>query len=149
MTRPVLTDSISVRYRPDGAFRSPLGQPATTTTSRDELSPSKPKILGTKRSTECCTLTVSSSQLLCSGHSTNWFVAYSTVIGEDNGSGRAIKGLLQVAERILNERQHPAAALKVYRYLMEHCSDSPLREYMTQGVAASERSIAERANPKS
>jgi hypothetical protein len=75
--------------------------------------------------------------------------AYSTVIGEDCSSVRAIKGLLQVADRILNERQHPAAALKVYRYLMEHCSDSPLRDYMTQGVAAAERSLASQGQPGS
>ena len=73
--------------------------------------------------------------------------AYSTVIGEERGSVRAIKGLLQVADRILNERSHPAAAQKVYRYLLEHCSDSPLREYITQGLAAAECSLA--SQPKS
>ena len=60
---------------------------------------------------------------------------------------QAIKGLLQVADRILNERSHPEAALKVYRYLMEFCSDSPLRDYMNQGYAAAERSLASRSEP--
>jgi len=73
--------------------------------------------------------------------------AYSTVIGRDPGEQRAIKGLLQVADRVLHERSNPAGAAKVYRYLLAHCAASPLAQFMTDGLAAAERKLAAQPEP--
>lgn len=73
--------------------------------------------------------------------------AYSAVIGRDPGEARAIKGLLQVAERLVDESERPDAAVKVYRYLLEHCAGSPLVEFMREGLAAAERALASREDP--
>ena len=69
--------------------------------------------------------------------------AYTAVIGQDHGESRAVKGLLQVAEKILHERRRPEAAIKVYRYLLQHCSSSPLVEFMQTGLEEAERSVAQ------
>jgi hypothetical protein len=73
--------------------------------------------------------------------------AYSTVIGRDNGEQRAVKGLLQVAERVLRERDNPAAAARVYRYLLQHCAHSPLAQFMSDGLAQAERRLAAAGAP--
>jgi hypothetical protein len=70
--------------------------------------------------------------------------AYSAVIGGHPEETRAIKGLLQVAEQIMNQR--PEAAAKVYRYLLEHCASSPLAEFMTRGLAEAERGMEQQAS---
>lgn len=72
--------------------------------------------------------------------------AYSLVIDGDNGEIRAIQGLLQVADGILNRKGHPPAAAKVYRYLMTKCSASPLGEQIRQGLEAAERRIRQPAS---
>jgi len=59
--------------------------------------------------------------------------AYSTAIGIDSGETRAVKGLLQVAEGYLYSRSNPDDAIKVYGYLLKHCADSPLAEFMHKG----------------
>jgi len=69
--------------------------------------------------------------------------AYTAVIGQDHGESRAVKGLLQVAEKILHEKHKPEAAAKVYRYLLQHCSSSPLAEYMQAGLEETERVMAQ------
>jgi len=69
--------------------------------------------------------------------------AYTAVIGQDHGESRAVKGLLQVAEKILHEKQKPEAAIKVYRYLLQHCSSSPLVEFMQTGLEEAERTVAQ------
>ena len=68
--------------------------------------------------------------------------AYSAVIGHDPGETRAIKGLLQVAESILHKKHKPDAAAKVYSYLLQHCSSSPLAEFMSNGLEEAERKMA-------
>jgi hypothetical protein len=60
--------------------------------------------------------------------------AYSTVVGIDPGEPRAVKGLLQVAEGYLHVRSKPDHAIKVYEYLLKHCADSPLAEFMHRGL---------------
>ena len=55
---------------------------------------------------------------------------------------RAVKGLLTVADDILHKKGSPSAAVKVYRYLVKHCSDSPLAEYMIRGLQDAERKLA-------
>jgi hypothetical protein len=65
--------------------------------------------------------------------------AFTTVIAIDPGDVRAIKGLLQVADDILHAKHKPEAAAKVYRYLVDHCSSSPLAEFMRRGLEECER----------
>jgi hypothetical protein len=72
--------------------------------------------------------------------------AYSSVIDRDNCEIRAIQGLLQVADGILNKKGHPPAAAKVYRYLMAKCSASPLGEQIRQGLEAAEGRIRQPAS---
>lgn len=69
--------------------------------------------------------------------------AYTAVIGQDNSESRAVKGLLQVAEKILHEKHKPEAAIKVYQYLLQHCSASPLVEFMQTGLEEAERTMAQ------
>ena len=69
--------------------------------------------------------------------------AYSTAIGRDPGETRAVKGLLQIAGVYMNERGKPEAALKAYDYLLKHCSDSPLTEFMREGRAHCRRQLAQ------
>jgi len=64
--------------------------------------------------------------------------AYSSVVALDAGDSRAIKGLLQLAEGILNRKNKPEVAAKVYHYLLENCAASPLAEFMRQGLEAAQ-----------
>lgn len=68
--------------------------------------------------------------------------AYSAVISLDPDDAAAVKGLLQVAEEILVRKGKPEAAIKVYQYLMQHCSTSPLVEFMSQGLEEAQRELA-------
>jgi len=69
--------------------------------------------------------------------------AYSTAIGRDPGETRAVKGLLQIAGVYMNERGKPEAALKAYDYLLKHCSDSPLAEFMREGRTHCRKQLAQ------
>ena len=60
--------------------------------------------------------------------------AYSLVIHSTPDEFRAIKGLLDVADRILSEKKRPAAAAKVYQFLLEHCAASGYAELMRDGI---------------
>ena len=95
-------------------------------------------------------LTLTLEQLLTIGHTlmkmedfATAAKAYTAVIGQDHGELRAVKGLLQVAEKIQHEKHKPEAAIKVYRYLLQHCSSSPLVEYMQTGLEEAERTMAQ------
>jgi len=68
--------------------------------------------------------------------------AYSALISINPDDDAAVKGLLQVAEIILHKKGKPEAAAKVYGYLMQHCSTSPLVEFMSQGLEEAERMMA-------
>jgi hypothetical protein len=68
--------------------------------------------------------------------------AYVKVIERDPGEKRAVEGMLQVAEGILNKRSNPPAAAKIYRYLLAHCCPSPLVNKMQQGLQETERRMA-------
>jgi hypothetical protein len=68
--------------------------------------------------------------------------AYSTILGADASDVRAIKGMLKVAEGILEQNAKPEAALKIYRFLSKRCGSSPLSEYIQQGLAETERMLA-------
>ena len=61
--------------------------------------------------------------------------AYSLVIHGDGGEFRAITGLLDVAERILEQKRKPEAALKVYTFLLEHVTDSGMTEVVREAIS--------------
>jgi hypothetical protein len=67
--------------------------------------------------------------------------AYSMVINTDPTELRAVKGLLQVGDEILNGRGKPEAAVKVFRFMLRRCADSPLVEYMQRGLAEAEAKL--------
>ena len=48
----------------------------------------------------------------------------------------------QVAERVLREKNHPAVALKIYRFLEDRCAGSPLADQISRGIAAAEKRLA-------
>ena len=60
--------------------------------------------------------------------------AYSLVIHTDPREILAIKGLLDVAERILKVKRKPVAALKVYRFLLEHQNDAGMAAVIRDGI---------------
>jgi hypothetical protein len=65
--------------------------------------------------------------------------AYASIINSDAQEQRAIKGLMNVSDVLLHKKSRPDAAAHVYRYLLEHCKDSPLAEFMVQGLEEAER----------
>ena len=60
--------------------------------------------------------------------------AYSLVIHANPREILAIKGLLDLADRILNVKNKPAAALKIYMFLLEHCNDAGMGELIREGI---------------
>ena len=56
------------------------------------------------------------------------------MLQDDPNDARAIKGVMQVAEKFLKGRNQPADAEKLYAYLLEVAPDSPLAEYVQQGL---------------
>lgn len=71
--------------------------------------------------------------------------AYSAVIAADSTDASAVKGLLQVADGILHRKANPAAAVKVYRFLMKNCAASPLAETIQQGLMECEQKLGQPA----
>ena len=61
--------------------------------------------------------------------------AYSLVVHTNPGEILAMKGLLDLADRILNAKNKPAAALKVYMFLLEHNNDAGMSEVIRDGIA--------------
>jgi hypothetical protein len=61
--------------------------------------------------------------------------AYSLVIHTDPTEFGAIKGLIDVADRILKHKDKPAAALKVYMFLLEHCADAAMTEIVRDRIS--------------
>lgn len=66
---------------------------------------------------------------------------YRSVLAENPTETAAVKGLLQIAEALLQRSGDPQSALAVYSYLMENCAASPLYEYMREGQAEAERRL--------
>jgi hypothetical protein len=67
--------------------------------------------------------------------------AYSMILVKDAGEMRAVKGLLQVAERILREKDAPAVAIKIYHFLNQRCAGTPMAEHINQGLEEAERRL--------
>ncbi len=72
---------------------------------------------------------------------------HAMVIHEEPGETRAIKGLLQVAERMQRDPTQVDAAVKVYRFLLDRCADSPLAIYMQEGHDQAQRAAVSLASP--
>lgn len=71
---------------------------------------------------------------------------YAMVIHEEASETRAIKGLLQVGERMQRDPTQVDAAVKVYRFLLDRCSDSPLAVYMQEGHDQAQRAAGSLAS---
>lgn len=61
--------------------------------------------------------------------------AYSLVIHANPEEIVAVKGLLDLAERILNVKKKPAASLKIYMFLLDQCADPPIVALVQDGIA--------------
>jgi len=65
------------------------------------------------------------------------------VLQDDPNDARAIKGVMQVAEKFLKGRNQPTDAEKLYAYLLEVAPDSPLAEYVQQGLDGAKKMAAQ------
>ena len=61
--------------------------------------------------------------------------AYSLVIHANPREIVAVKGLLDLAERIHQVKGKPAAALKIYMFLLDHCNDPGMTAIIQEGIA--------------
>lgn len=68
--------------------------------------------------------------------------AYAALVTSNPGETRAVKGLLRAAEHLLRKENAPEDAAKVYKYLLHHCSGSPLEVFMREGLTEAERKMA-------
>jgi predicted transcriptional regulator of viral defense system len=67
---------------------------------------------------------------------------FALVIQTDRGEHRAVRGMLKVADAFLADRLGAEDALRLYRYLIEHCAGSALVDEMRRGEAAAEKRLA-------
>jgi hypothetical protein len=82
------------------------------------------------------------SVLLKGGHPGHAANIYATILRVDAGERRAVKGLLQVADQKQRDPAGVSEAVKIYRYLLQHCAGSPLADDMRRGLADAEGKIA-------
>ena len=68
--------------------------------------------------------------------------AYVGAIKHERLNRKAIKGLLQLAHIMLHQENAPADAGRVYAFLLSRCAESPLVDYMHDGMAEVERRLA-------
>ena len=66
---------------------------------------------------------------------------YSRILSRDGGERRAVKGLLQIAEKYMDDTDY-VHAREIYRFLMSRAGDSPLAVHIEQGLAEAERRLA-------
>jgi hypothetical protein len=67
--------------------------------------------------------------------------AFRNVIDRDRGERRAVKGIIQIAEDQLQLSEY-AEAQRLFRFLLDHCGDSPLAVHIQDGLAEAERRLA-------
>jgi hypothetical protein len=72
--------------------------------------------------------------------------AYSLVIHANPREILAVNGLLDLAERILNVKDKPEAALKIYMFLLDHCNDPAMTEVIRDGISRCHDSVEVAAN---
>jgi hypothetical protein len=68
--------------------------------------------------------------------------AYGLALTMDPTDRKAIKGLLQIADRRLHEERRPADAARIYTFLLQYASGGPFAEDMKRGRAEAEARIA-------
>jgi len=68
---------------------------------------------------------------------------FALLLQDDPTDARAVKGVMQVSEKFLKERNQPADALKLYEFLLKVASDSPLAEYIQEGLNASKKAASQ------
>ena len=61
----------------------------------------------------------------------------------DKRDARAIKGILKIAETLHREKSDPQDAVRLYRYLLKTAPESPLAEYMKQGLDEAQHKLGE------
>ncbi|MBD3867981.1 MAG: hypothetical protein IFK94_07645 [Acidobacteria bacterium] len=67
---------------------------------------------------------------------------YALVIQADRNHARAIKGVMHVAETLAGEDGRAADAVKLYSYLAKSCPETPLMEYIQDGLAKARKTAA-------
>lgn len=67
--------------------------------------------------------------------------AYSMVITKDAGEMRAVKGMIKIAELFAGQPAGAPTAAKIYRFLLQHCADTPLAEFIHRGLEDVERRL--------
>jgi hypothetical protein len=69
-------------------------------------------------------------------------VVYRMLLRQARGDRSAVKGLLKVAESCLGRDGDPQRAKGIYMFLLQNAGDSPLAEFMRDGLAEAERKLA-------
>ncbi len=82
------------------------------------------------------------SVLLKGGHPGHAANLYATILRSDASERRAVKGLLQVADLKQRDPAGVSEAVRIYRFLLQHCAASPLADDMRRGLADAESKIA-------
>lgn len=68
---------------------------------------------------------------------------YAVVLQSDKRDMRAIKGILKIAEVLHREKSNPEDAVRLYRYLLKTAPESPLVEYMSQGLEEAQQKLGQ------
>ncbi|MBD3161549.1 MAG: hypothetical protein GF346_04940 [Candidatus Eisenbacteria bacterium] len=63
------------------------------------------------------------------------------MLAANPGERQAMKGLIQVAEAWMRGSGRPVVAAEIYRFLLDHAGDSPLRPLVEQGLEDAQRRI--------
>jgi|GEM_PF-850887 len=66
----------------------------------------------------------------------------AAILREDPGDTKAIKGMLRLADLNLHQVGAVEDARKIYRFLLDHCAESPLADFMQQGLEEADRRVA-------
>jgi hypothetical protein len=72
-----------------------------------------------------------------SGDSAHAITAFGMALSMDHGDRRAIKGLLQLADRRQHDG-HPKDAVRIYTFLLQYAADTPFADDMRRGLADAE-----------
>ncbi|MFQ5719125.1 MAG: hypothetical protein ACE5IK_06220 [Acidobacteriota bacterium] len=73
------------------------------------------------------------------GHRASAAGIYAAVLRDHPDETRAIKGLMQIADVRLRDDRQPDDAARIYRFLLDTCAESPLTEYMREGLETAEK----------
>ncbi|HZN03532.1 MAG TPA: hypothetical protein VFD06_08065 [Candidatus Polarisedimenticolia bacterium] len=76
--------------------------------------------------------------LLKGGDLAHATTAFGIALRFDHGDRKAIKGLMQIASHMLHREARPKDAARIYTFLLQYASSSPLAGDMRQGLAEAE-----------